>query len=117
MKSQVKLLKAVFVLAALGFGHAAWAGDRCESWEHRGYPVSFQACSYENGGSGYYVVENNGRSPAAICWTVNFNDGRSDNGCNSNMAPGESTRGSCFRCGSKNGGARDFTLRSYETRR
>jgi hypothetical protein len=117
VQRQLKALKITLACFTMMFATSVLAKDRCESWTHRGYPVSFQACSYENGGSGYYVVENNGTRPATVCWTINFNDGRSENGCHSGLGAGDASRGSCFRCGSKNGGARDFTLRKYEAQR
>lgn len=88
--------------------------DQCESWTHRAYPVSMSACSYDNGGSGYVTIENNGSSTANVCWTVVFNDGRTDYNCHRGMEAGESSSASCSSCGSKNGGARHVLLEKYQ---
>jgi hypothetical protein len=117
VKVQLKTLKVSFACLAMAFATAALAKDRCESWTHRGYPVSFQACSYEDGGSGYYVVENNGTRAATVCWTINFNNGRSEKGCHSGLGAGQNSSGSCFLCGGKNTGVKDFTLLKYEVQR
>jgi hypothetical protein len=105
-----------FVLAVLLLPAvvATAQADTCESWTHRGYPVTMEACSYKGGGSGYYKITNNGHRAASICWTVVASDGNKDRGCNSNVGAGASTRGSCFQCGSKNGGVKHILLRSYK---
>lgn len=83
-------------------------------WGHKAYPVTMAACSYSNGGSGYYVITNNGSKTAEVCWSVVSNDGKKDKGCNSNLGSGESTKGSYFQCGTKNGRARYILLESYK---
>lgn len=88
--------------------------DTCESWTHRGYPVSMQACSYSSGGSGYAEITNDGNRTAKLCYTIVTNNGREQEGC-ATLAPGASTTPSCFSCGTKNGGARHILLRSYQT--
>lgn len=90
----------------------ASASDSCESWGHRSYPVSMQACSYSSGGSGYAVITNDGAKTARICYTIVANNGRELNGCTT-LAGGESSTPSCASCGTKNGGARHILLQSY----
>jgi hypothetical protein len=104
------VLGALSLMAAVATAHA----DQCESWTHAAYPVSMSACSYDNGGSGYVIMTNNGSSTANICWTVVYNDGRSKYSCHSAMGSGESSSSSCFSCGSKNGGARHILLQKYQ---
>ena len=107
---------STYVTAAAIFCFCSFSAraDQCESWEHKGYPVSMAACSYPNGGSGYYKITNDGAQAASVCWTVVYNDGRTSKGCNSNLQAGESSKGSCFSCGMKNGGARHILLNSYK---
>lgn len=112
MRFSKKWMVAVFV----GMCSFAVHADQCYSWGHRAYPVTMEACSYTSGGSGYYKITNDGNQTAQVCWTVVFNDGRKDSGCNSNLGPGQSTRGSCFSCGAKNGGARHILLEKYNVR-
>jgi hypothetical protein len=103
------------LLAFLSFGIASEAqADQCQSWTHKAYPVTMEACSYTNGGSGYAKITNDGSTAANVCWTVVLNDGREIKGCYTNMPAGESTSPSCFGCGSKNGGARHILLEKYQ---
>ena len=88
--------------------------DQCKSWGHKAYPVTMEACSNSDGGSGYYRITNDGSQAANICWSVVSNDGSKDDSCNSNLGAGESTRGSCFDCGAKNSGVRYILLESYK---
>lgn len=107
--------KYIVALSYFLVGANAYAADRCDVWANQAYPVVLKACSYENGGSGYYVIENTGSTAAKVCWSVNFNNGRTDKGCNSNLGAGESSKGSCFSCGSQNSGAHSITLLKYES--
>ncbi len=107
-----KLLIAGFFL--LGFMAPAMAADQCSEWISRESPVTMEACSNKDGGSGYYRITNTGTKAAAICWTVISSSGKPDGGCNLNMGPGQSTRGSCFRCGAKNEGVQRIDLKSYK---
>ena len=110
-------MKKVFLTLCLFMGIASAAhADECESWTHKGYPVTMEACSYSNGGSGYYKITNDGSRSAEICWSVVSNDGQKSRGCNSNLDAGETSQGSCFQCGKKNGGARHILLESYKAR-
>lgn len=102
---------AMSALLATGAAKA----DDCDSWGHKSYPVTMQACSYTSGGSGYTVITNDGTKRARICWRVVTNSGRELDGCHT-LDSGESSRASCASCGSKNGGARHILLRSYEFR-
>ena len=88
--------------------------DKCKSWTHEDYPVTMEACSYADGGSGYYKIKNNGDTSAEICWSLVFNSGKGDHSCNSNLQSGETTSGSCFNCGIKNDGAKYINLEKYE---
>lgn len=89
-------------------------GDRCESWISYAHPVTMSSCSYANGGSGYYSIENRGTSAAKICWTVVANDGKRHRGCYLELAAGAKSEGSCFSCGANNGGTRSIELEVYE---
>jgi hypothetical protein len=106
------------VLAALmlfAFASTAQADqDRCESWTHKAYPVTLEACSYKDGSSGYYKITNNGYNTADICWSVVSNSGKKDKGCHSRMPAGETERGVCVQCGSKNEGVQYILLESYK---
>jgi hypothetical protein len=104
---------AILSLILLGMSSLALA-DECQSWGHKAYPVTMEACSNRDGGSGYYRITNDGSKSATVCWSVVFNDGRTDDGCHSDLGPGESTRGSCFSCGSKNVGAKYILLQKYK---
>ena len=106
-----KLLLVCIALSAMFEGTVALA-DTCESWGHRAYPVTMQACSYPSGGSGYAIITNDGARPASICWTVVANNGREFEGC-ATLDSGASSTPSCASCGSNNGGARHILLRSY----
>lgn len=101
------------IVMALNISSEARA-DQCESWTHKAYPVTMEACSYTNGGSGYVKITNDGPTAANVCWKVVFNDGRQNKGCYSNMPAGKSTTPSCFSCGSKNGGAKYILLEKYQ---
>lgn len=101
------------MLFLLGLAGVAQA-DQCASWTHNAYPVSMSACSYDNGGSGYVQITNNGSRAANVCWTVVFNDGRTQDSCYRGMESGATTTPSCASCGSKNGGARHVLLQKYE---
>jgi hypothetical protein len=106
--------KIIFsTLILLGASSLALA-DECKSWGHKAYPVTMEACSNRDGGSGYYRITNDVSQPATICWSVVSNDGRTDEGCHSNLGAGESTRGSCFDCGSKNKGVKYILLQKYK---
>lgn len=98
-----------------GFASAAMA-DVCETWIDKGNAVTMAACSYTNGGSGYYRVTNNGANAAKVCWTVVLNSGKKSSGCNLDLGAGKTTEGSCFSCGAKNGGARLIALDSYKAK-
>ena len=100
----------------MAFFSVSAQADSCEGWQHRGYPVSMQACSYTSGGSGYAEITNNGNRSARLCYTIVANNGREMEGC-ATLDPGESTTPSCASCGSKNGGARHILLRSYKETR
>lgn len=104
---------AIAVLMTLGMISVAQA-DKCQSWTHKAYPVTLEACSYENGGSGYAKITNNGNTAADVCWSVVSNSGNKDKGCYSNMPAGESTSPSCFQCGTKNGGVQYILLEKYK---
>ena len=106
-----KLLMAGFVL--LGFMAPAMAADQCSEWISRESPVTMEACSNKDGGSGYYRITNTGTKAAKVCWTIISSSGKPDGSCNLNMKPGEATRGSCFRCGAKNEGVQRIELKSY----
>lgn len=107
--------KALFIAMFFGLTTTAYA-DQCESWTHKAYPVTMEACSYDNGGSGYYKITNDGNQNASVCWSVVSSSGKKDKGCNSNLKAGESTKGSCFQCGSKNEGVQYILLESYKVR-
>lgn len=109
-------LLGALVLPAL-HNEARAGGDRCQSWIHSGYPVTMSSCSYANGASGYYSIENRGTTAAKICWTVVFNDGRTDPSCHLELAAGAKSEGACFSCGTNNSGTRTIQLRSYEATR
>ncbi len=91
-------------------------GDRCESWISYEHPVTMSSCSYPDGSSGYYIVENRGTSAAKVCWTVHANNGKSSRSCYLHLEAGAKSEGSCFSCGAKNGGTRSIQLESYERR-
>lgn len=101
------------MLLLLGMAGVAQA-DQCESWTHKAYPVSMSACSYDNGGSGYVQITNDGPKTANVCWTVVFNNGQTQDSCYRGMGSGVTTTPSCASCGSKNGGARHVLLKKYE---
>ena len=102
---------ALVTLILSGMASAALA-DECASWTHKGYPVTMEACSYTSGGSGYYKITNDGDRAAAICWSIVASNGQKYKRCNSHVEDGETTQGSCFECGTKNGGA-TLMLESY----
>ena len=104
---------ATAFLISLGLAAAAHA-DECRTWVDKTHPVTMEACSYTNGGSGYYKITNNADKAATVCWNVVFNDDKKSKGCNLNLGPKESTQGSCFSCGRKNAGAREVVLESYK---
>lgn len=108
-------MKKILIAALLLFGFASPAmADQCSGWISKAYPVKMEACSYTSGGSGYYKITNTGTKTAEVCWAVVSSSGKQDSGCNSKLDPGQSTSGSCYQCGSKNGGAREIILRSYK---
>lgn len=92
------------------------AGDECRSWVNPSYPVSMEACSYRNGGSGYVRVVNNGNTAADVCWSVVYGTGGKERGCFIKMGPGEVTQPSCFSCGNNNKGkgVRQVQLEKYQ---
>src|SRR6478672_4404814 len=109
-------MRHLILMALLYFGAVSVArADECTSWTHRAYPVTLEACSYDDGGSGYYRITNDGSQDANVCWDVVSNDGSHDEGCNLHLAAGESTRGSCFQCGTNNDGVQYILLTKYET--
>lgn len=108
----MKKVIGAMMLLLMGMAGAVQA-DQCESWTHKAYPVSMSACSYDNGGSGYVQITNDGPTAANVCWTVVFNDGRTTDGCYRSMPAGETTTPSCASCGFKNGGAKHVLLQKY----
>ncbi len=98
--------------------HRSFVKDSCTSWQVIGAPVKFSTCSYESGGSGYIVVENN-NSPATtnICWTTYLNNGTPEKGCYTNMPRDAIMSASCSSCGAKNGGARSIALTRFGDKR
>jgi hypothetical protein len=111
----MRILYRFMALTILGLGGSLAHADTCQSWTHTAYPVTMEACSYPNGGSGYYKITNNGSQPAAICWTIVTNDGRELKGCNSSLDAGESSSGSCSSCGAKNSGVRHILLNKFRS--
>lgn len=108
-----KILALLILAAACGSAQA----DECAAWTHKAYPVSMEACSYPNGGSGYVRITNNGNSAADVCWIVVFNSGQQRRSCYSAMPAGEPHEASCASCGMKNGGAKYVLLDKYESTR
>lgn len=88
--------------------------DQCMKWVHGSFPVTMLACSYPDGGSGYYKIINEGKRTAAFCWSVVDKSGRHMKRCDSNLAAGKFAEGSCSQCGSKKGGIQKIVLEKYE---
>lgn len=103
------------ILALLASCTAPAFADECQSWGHKAYPVTMEACSNRDGGSGYYRITNNGTERAEVCWTVVSNNGRRNKGCHT-LDAGETGDGSCFDCGSKNVGVEYILLEKYAVR-
>lgn len=109
----MKINKIAISLVFVFYSVASYA-DQCQSWGHKAFPVTMEACSNRDGGSGYYRITNDGPQAASICWSVVSNNGKTDNGCHSNLGAGETARGSCFDCGSKNVGIQYILLKEYK---
>jgi hypothetical protein len=123
LKIKALVEKLVLVLAVtMSFGivyEAQATDDDCQSWTHRGYPVTMEVCSRANGNSGYIVITNNGNQDAEICWTTVSNNGYRNRGCKLSLGAGESETSSAAQCGTNTqwGGCSQIILESYKVNR
>jgi hypothetical protein len=89
--------------------------DSCSAWQaSSSYPrIELQICQRPGGTSGYYRLRNNYTYAVRVRYSVSFHNGRDDNEGSTRLESGE-VGGyiSCFSCGSANGGASSWGVRS-----